>query len=254
MMTNQPMDLGGRLILLTGASAGIGRDTAVVLSGLGARLILAGRNEERLTETLGQLHGAGHVTSALDLSMPEQIPAWMKGLAEKEGPFQGMVHCAGKQLTMPARLLSAPALDDLLRTNLSSALMLAKGFCQKGCRSQGASLVYVASVMGLAGKPGLSAYSATKAALMGMVRSLALELVPDRIRVNCVAPAFVQTGMLDQIRNTLPPEQFDVLEKAHPLGFGRTEDVAHAIAFLLAETGRWITGTTLVVDGGYSAQ
>jgi NAD(P)-dependent dehydrogenase (short-subunit alcohol dehydrogenase family) len=108
--------------------------------------------------------------------------------------------------------------------------------------------------MGLAGKRDLSVYSASKAALSGMARSLAVELAPERIRVNCIAPAFVETGMLDELREFLPPEQFEAVEKAHPLGFGKPRDVANAIAFLVAATGRWITGTTLVLDGGYSAQ
>ena len=114
-------------------------------------------------------------------------------------------------------------------------------------------MVFVSSIAGLVGKPAISLYSASKAALSGLSKSLALELAPDRIRVNCVAPAFVETAMLNQLREMLLPEQFQALELAHPLGFGAPRDVAHAAAFLLADTGRWITGTTLVVDGGHSA-
>jgi NAD(P)-dependent dehydrogenase (short-subunit alcohol dehydrogenase family) len=248
------MDLTGRSVIVTGASSGIGRETAILLSSLNARIVLVGRNEERLRETLGRLHGTGHTISVFDLSATDQIVNWMKSLAAQSGPFHALVHAAGKQLTIPARLLSAAALDDLLRANLSSALMLARGFCQKGCRTAGASIVYISSIMGMVGKPGISAYSASKAALIGMTKSLAIELAPEKLRVNCIAPAFVQTEMLDQIRESLPAEQFAVLEQAHPLGFGTPRDIANAAAFLVAETGRWITGSTLVVDGGYSAQ
>lgn len=89
---------------------------------------------------------------------------------------------------------------------------------------------------------------------MGVAKSLAVELAPQRIRVNCVAPAFVRTEMLEGYRELVSQEQFEALERAHPLGFGTVRDVANAVAFLLAGTGRWITGSTLLVDGGYSAQ
>ena len=248
-----PMDLAGSLVLVTGASSGIGRETAILLSSLNARVVLVGRNEERLRETLRNLQGDGHTVSVFDLSSTEEIAGWMKQLVARTGPFKALVHAAGKQLTMPVRLVSGTAFDDLMRTNLTSAVMLTKTFCHKSCRTSGASIVYVSSVMGMVGKPGIAAYSASKAALMGMTRSLAIELAPD-VRVNCVAPAFVESEMLEQVRESLPAEQFAAMERAHPLGFGKPLDVAYAIAFLIAETGRWITGSTLTVDGGYSAQ
>jgi NAD(P)-dependent dehydrogenase (short-subunit alcohol dehydrogenase family) len=247
------MDLTDASVLVTGASSGIGRETAILLSRLNARVVLVGRNEARLQETLHSLDGAGHVISAFDLSATNEIAGWMKTLVSETGPLKALVHAAGKQLTMPMRMLSGPAFDDLIRTNLTSAAMLTRGFCQKSCRTANASVVYVSSVMGLVGKPGIAAYSASKAALIGMTRSLAVELAPE-VRVNCVAPAFVESEMLDQVRAALPPEQFEAMERAHPLGFGKPRDVANAIAFLISDTGRWITGTTLTVDGGYSAQ
>jgi NAD(P)-dependent dehydrogenase (short-subunit alcohol dehydrogenase family) len=102
-------------------------------------------------------------------------------------------------------------------------------------------------------RPGLTAYSTSKAALTGLARSLAVELARDRIRVNCVAPAWVRGEMTEQAFSNMTAEQVAQLEQAHPLGLGDPRDVAHAAAFLLADTGRWITGTTLLVDGGYTA-
>jgi 3-oxoacyl-[acyl-carrier protein] reductase len=248
------MDLTGSTVLVTGASGGIGREAAVLLSCLNARLVLTGRNRERLEETRALLAGQEHRIEAFDLAEIERIPQWVRALAAETGPLRGLVHAAGRQITSPIRFVAPQAAEDLFRTNVHSALMLARGFCQKDCHAPESSLVFISSAMGLVGKRDLSVYSASKAALIGMARSLAVELAPERIRVNCIAPAFVQTGMLDQLRDFLPPAQFEAVEKAHPLGFGTARDVANAIAFLVADTGRWITGTTLVVDGGYSAQ
>jgi len=248
------MSLTGSTVLVTGASRGIGRETAVLLSSLNARVVLVGRNRERLGQTLSSLSGEGHRVAAFDLARTEGIPQWFQSLASDMGPMNGLVHAAGKQFTMPVRFVTPQKTDELLRTNLSSAIMLVRAFCQKNCHAATSSLVFISSVVGLAGRPGISVYSASKAALIGLTKSLAVELAPERIRVNCIAPAFVQTEMLDEMRETLTPEQFKALEELHPLGFGTARDIANAVAFLLADTGRWITGSTLVVDGGYLAR
>jgi NAD(P)-dependent dehydrogenase (short-subunit alcohol dehydrogenase family) len=248
------MDLSGSTVLVTGASSGIGRETAIVLSSLNARVILTGRDRGRLEETFGRLSGEGHRIEPFDLARVEEIPNWLRTLARETGPWRGLVHSAGVQLTSPIRFVTQRNSEDLLRTNLQSAIMLMRGFANKDCRTAESSAVFVSSIAGLVGRPSLSVYGASKAALIGLARGLAVELAPQHIRVNCVAPGYVATEMLDQVREFLPPGEFEALERAHPLGFGTARDVANAVAFLLADTGRWITGSTLVVDGGYSAQ
>ena len=163
---NQPLDMSGRTVVVTGASAGIGRDTAVLLSQLGARVVLVGRNVERLNATAAQLAGAGHVVEAFDLSKLDEIPGWLKRLVEKVGELHGVVHCAGVQQTMPLRAATVGAAEDLMRVNVLAALMLAKGLRQKGVRAADASLVLVASVMGLVGAPGRAVYCASKGAII----------------------------------------------------------------------------------------
>ncbi len=249
-----PMDLSGRTILVTGASSGIGRETAVLLSQLNARLVLTARNEERLTATLSTLHNDGHRAEPFDLSRTEEIPKWVERVAAQTGPLYAIVHAAGKQAAIPIRFVTEERVDDLVRTNLYSSIMLARGFSQKNCYVPGGSLVFISSVTAFAAKPAISVYTATKSALLGMTKSLALELAPQQIRVNCVAPGFVDTEMLEAVRSVLTEQQVDELRSSHPLGFGTPRDVANSIAFLLAETGRWMTGSTLVLDGGYSAQ
>jgi NAD(P)-dependent dehydrogenase (short-subunit alcohol dehydrogenase family) len=253
-MAPNPMDLGGSTVLVTGASSGIGRETAVLLSSLNARVVLTGRNRERLDQTLSLLSGEGHRIEPFDLGRAEEIPKWFRSLAAAVGPFHGLVHCAGLQMTMPIRFVTHTGAEELLRTNVLSAIMLMRGFSQKDCHAAESSAVFLSSIAGLNGRPSTSVYAASKAALMGVAKSLAVELAPQRIRVNCVAPAFVRTEMLEGYRELVSKEQFEALERAHPLGFGTARDVANAVAFLLAGTGRWITGSTLLVDGGYSAQ
>lgn len=249
-----PLDMSGRLVLVTGASAGIGRDAASLLAELGARVILVGRNLDRLNDVAEKLTGQGHGVVPFDLNQLDEIPGWMKRLAEKTGELHGVVHCAGVQQTMPLRATTVKPAEDLMRVNVLAALMLAKGLRQKGVRATDASLVLVASVMGLVGAPGRAVYCASKGAIIAMTRALALELAAEKIRVNCVAPAFVKTEMLEELKSVTSNEQMAAVEARHPLGFGEPRDVSHSIAFLLSHASRWTTGTTLTVDGGYTAQ
>jgi NAD(P)-dependent dehydrogenase (short-subunit alcohol dehydrogenase family) len=206
-----------------------------------------------LAATLAALAGEGHIVESFDLDNVDRIPVWIKQLAERDGAFHGVVHSAGVLTTKPLKLLNVSDWEKALRINVVAASALAKGLRQRGVCAEGASLVLLSSVMGLTGQPGQSLYSATKGALISMSRSLALELAREKIRINCVAPAVVMVGMSEQLQQNVSPEQFAQITAMHPLGLGRGEDVANAVAFLLADTGRWITGTTLVVDGGYTA-
>lgn len=247
------LHLAGRSFLVTGASSGIGRETACFLSELGARVILIGRDRDRLDQTLRSLFGTGHSLEALDLSQTEKIPGWIKNLCIKEGPLSGLVHCAGIQNSMPLRVLNSADFESVYKINVIAAAMLIKGFRQKGCCTSSSSVVLVSSVMGIVGEAAISAYSSSKAAVLGLTRSLALELAREGIRVNCVVPGYVKTEMSEQAFLVLSPDQVSSIESKHPLGFGKPRDVAHAIAFLLADTASWITGSSLVVDGGYTA-
>jgi NAD(P)-dependent dehydrogenase (short-subunit alcohol dehydrogenase family) len=248
-----PMDLSGRLILVTGASAGIGRATARILARLNARVVLNGRDQGRLQQTLESLEGEGHVLAPFDLSQLDALPGWLKTLAGQQGPFHGLAHCGGVQALRPIRSFSQAFFDEILRTNLGSTLGLARAFRQKGCHTEPAAIVLVASTAGLKMSPGNIVYATAKAGVINAAKGLAIELLNDCIRVNCVAPAIVETELIERVRHTLTKEQYDHLIGLQPLGIGHPDDVGHAIAFLLAETGRWITGTTLAVDGGTTA-
>jgi NAD(P)-dependent dehydrogenase (short-subunit alcohol dehydrogenase family) len=249
-----PFDLTGRTVLVTGGSSGIGRETAVILSELGARVIVTGRNGAQLEATSERLAPGTHRLEPYDLAALDGIPDWVAGLAERYGPLDGLVHAAGIQKTIALRGLSVDALQQTFRTNLDSAIMLAKGFRQKGCCTTGSSIVFVSSIQGLLGTPGTAAYGASKAALIGVTRSLATELAREAIRVNCVAPGTVDSGMGNQMRRAIGEERFAAMLLQYPLGLGTARDVACAAAYLLSDAARWVTGQTLVVDGGFSAQ
>ena len=250
-----PLDLTGRTIVVTGASAGIGRSTATLLGGLGARVVLVGRNVERLNETARLLEGTPHRIAPFDLTRLDEIPQWLAGLADEVGPFSGLAHCAGIASLVPLRVLGIGHLDEVMRTNFYSAVVLTKEFSRKRLHAANSSIVLVASVAGMLAAPARSAYSASKGALIAFARSAAVELAKSGIRVNCVAPSYVRTDMYEKTANGLTPEQLTALVNAtQPLGLGTPLDVAHAIAYLIADTGRWITGSVLAVDGGYASQ
>ena len=248
------MDLSGRRILVTGGSSGIGRDTAIVLSKLKATLVVAGRKEEALAATLARLEGTGHRAAAFDLNQVDEIPKWIKQLAAESGPFHGLVHSAGLHAAIPLQVLTAKKLEELMRVNLTAAIMLTKGIRQLNCFVPGCSVVFLSSVLGLVGEAGLTAYGATKSGLAGATRSMALELAKQRIRVNAVAAGMVDSEMTQRFLEQIPEDNRAAIDAAHPLGMGETQDVAYGIAYLLADTARWVTGTMLVIDGGYTAR
>jgi NAD(P)-dependent dehydrogenase (short-subunit alcohol dehydrogenase family) len=247
------MDLSGKTVLVTGASSGLGKGITKLLAQLGAKVILVARSQQRLEAALGELEGEGHSAEAFDLGQTDAVPSWMSQVAQRHGMLHGLVHSAGVLTTKPLKIQVAADWEMAMRINVSAGAALAKGFRQKGVFDRAGSIVYLSSVMGLTGQPGQVLYSATKGALVAMTRSMALELARENIRVNCVAPAVVLAGMSEELERNVSPEQFVQITAMHPLGLGRPEDVAHAVAFLIADTARWITGITLTVDGGYTA-
>lgn len=251
-----PLSLDGRHYLITGASSGIGYSSATLLHRLGATLSLVDRDGDGLDGLRASL-GAGddvqvHVADLADIAAIDGLVA---RCVDAGGRLNGVVHCAGIQLIAPVRALQLEGWRRLFAVNTEAGLALGKAMASKKVYAgEHGSIVYLSSVMGSVGSAGAIPYSMSKAALNGLARSLALELAPRRVRVNCIAPGFVQTPLFDRTEKLWDEGQRKAVEDQHPLGFGQPEDIANAVAFLLADTGRWITGSVMVVDGGYLAR
>jgi NAD(P)-dependent dehydrogenase (short-subunit alcohol dehydrogenase family) len=243
---NTPFTLVGKTILVTGASSGIGQAVAVLAARLGARVLLTGRNEERLAATLTQLEGSGHRALPADLAQLEQLPAWVKTLDQ----LDGFASCAGANQWRTFKFIDHAYLRRLSVINLEAPILLTNELVKQRKLNPGAALVYIASIAGLACTPGNAVYAATKAGLIAAARIAAVELAKQSIRVNCVSPGMVKTPMTEQMMANLTSELRAADEKHYPLGYGESEDVAAAAAYLLSPAARWATGLNLILDGG----
>jgi NAD(P)-dependent dehydrogenase (short-subunit alcohol dehydrogenase family) len=246
--------LKGMTYLVTGASSGIGKATAQLLSNCGARVVVNGRDENRLQATVAEMSGAHHIVAASALESADQTNDWLKGVIEQSGPLSGVFHCAGIELIRPVRMIKQVQLNDILGSSLFAAFGIARALSSKNGLLDGSSLVFMSSVAGTTGQVGMSAYSAAKAAIDGMVRSLACEFSNRKIRVNSIAAGAVRTAMHDRLTKGSGDEATLAYEQSHLLGFGDVEDVAQAALYLLSPASRWVTGTTMYVDGGYTVR
>ena len=249
------IDLTGKHILVTGASSGIGRAIAITCSALGARVIGVGRDKARLEETGQELKGEGHLLTSVDLVDAAAVSAFMDELKEKGIRLDALVHAAGISGTHPLQVINDEKLSQFIDTNITAAIRITQAVTKKAVFSaDGGAIVWLTSVMAHAGESGKSLYALTKGALTAASRSLAIELAPRKIRVNCIAPGVVQTPMVASAYYSQDEEMLNRIKSLHPLGLGKPEDVANAAAFLVSPASAWITGTTIVVDGGYLAR
>ena len=239
---------------MTGASSGIGRATAILAGNFGARVALFGRNEEALRATLARMGGTGHSIFTHDTDDLDGISARVREAAAELGGLDSLVHCAGVHSAVPLKTIGSEEVMRLLHTNIASAVMFAKAFRAKQIPKRGPSIVLLSSAVGIVGQSGVSVYSATKGAIITLTKSLALELAREGIRVNCVAPGVVVTEMTSRLRARVGEEAFALIEAQHPLGLGEPDDVAKGVMYLVSDAARWVTGTSLVIDGGYTAQ
>ena len=254
-MSNNPFSLEGKTIVVTGASSGIGRQCAISCSQMGARVVLIARNEQRLAETFSQLNDEGHLSIPIDLTDFDVLKEKVKEIVSAVGPIDGLVNCAGISTTLPLKLMDSQKMDEFFHFNVFSAIELTRHFCQMGnVKKEGASFIFLSSIMGMVGDKGKSLYSMTKGALLSAVRSLACEYALKKIRFNAISPGAIFTPINQDLPHMKDPEARAALEAKHLLGLGETTDIANACVYLLSDASRWVTGQNLIVDGGYMAR
>jgi NAD(P)-dependent dehydrogenase (short-subunit alcohol dehydrogenase family) len=243
-----------RWVVVSGASSGIGRAIGVHLASLGARVVLMGRNVQRLQETAAQIGAADRsVVCPLDLADLAGIAPALRVVATRTGRLYGLCHAAGLSMTLPLSATKPERVRSIMDVNFQAGLELSRVFVERSVLSEdGGSVLWISSVYAHVGAPGQIAYCATKGAIAAAVRAMALELAPRRVRVNSVSPGMVKTAMTDAAASGMTAEQWSRIEALHPLGTGDVQDVARAASFLLDPLNTWITGTDMVIDGGYS--
>lgn len=231
--------LEGKTILVTGASSGLGRQIAISCAERGARIVLTGRDAGRCADTYRQLQGEGHVSVQVDLTDAQG----REQLLQASQNINGLVHCAGIQKHCPIRQLTEQGMTDMYSVNFLAPVMLTQRLLQTNAIAPQSSIVFMLSTAAHIGTPGVGPYSAMKSALLGIIRCLSMEQAKRKIRVNGVSPSAVVTPIWDAA-------QLEAQKKRHPLGLGTPDDVANAVVYLLSDASRWVTGTSLVMDGG----
>lgn len=249
-MEYNPFSLRNKTILITGASSGIGRTTAIECSRLGATLFLTGRNEDRLKETFSCLEGEGHQLFVADLKEEEDIDRLVDSLPI----INGCVNNAGVASPLPTQFISKTSLEDVFQSNTFSGILLTQKMVKKKKLTKPSSVVFTSSISGtLVCYPGGSSYGASKGAIHGFIKGAAIDLASKGIRLNSVNPGMINTEILKD--GAVTDEQIRADIQKYPLKrYGKAEEVAWAIIYLLSDASSWTTGANITVDGGYTLQ
>lgn len=251
MVHYNPFSLEGKNILVTGASSGIGKATAIECARLGAHVIVTARNEERLADTLLVLDtscGQQHKSVIADLLMVEDV----ENLIVAIDKVDGIVLCSGKGLTLPFLFSTREKFDDIFETNFYAPVELIRLLFKKKQINKKASIVILTSLGGTEIYSGGNCiYGASKAALNSIMKFCAKEFAPRKVRVNSVCPGMVDTPLIH--RGTVSEEQLLEDIQRYPLKrYGRPEDIAYCVVYLLSDASSWMTGSSIVIDGGIS--
>lgn len=243
-----PFSLENKKILVTGASSGIGKAIAIECSKMGARVIITGRNEERLAETYKELVGEHPAYIVADLTKEEDI----ERLVALTDSLNGLVNCAGLTIPKPFKFLQESDIETVMTVNFNAPLLLTQRLVKKKKLEKGASVVFISSISGTkVSAIAESIYSASKGAVNGLCKGLALELAPQQIRVNTIVPGIIETSIFSD--GAITEEQLQQNMAKYPLKrYGKPEEVAYAVVYLLSGASGWVTGSNLLIDGGYT--
>lgn len=245
MTTFNPFTLEGKTILVTGASSGIGRGIAIACSKMGATVIINGRNEQRLAETMTEMQGEENLSLAADLSDSNSLT----GMVSRLPKLDGIVHCAGIGQRVLCKQLQEADLDTMMDVNFKAPVMLQTEILKQKKINKGASIVFIASIASDSPSIGNAVYSASKGAIISYANCLALELAPRLIRVNCILPAMIWTDLI--LKGGITEEELKEDEKKYPLKrYGKPEDIANLSIYLLSNAAAWMTGSSIKITGG----
>lgn len=239
-----PFTLEGKTILVTGASSGIGRATAIQCARLGARLVITGRNADRLAETFSQLEGEGHIQLTADLTRQDDID----NLVAQVPALHGLVNNAGQNNIVMVNYIEQSDLDEVYQANVFAPILLTKALLKGRKIQKGGSIVFTSSISATLSAPASGIYASSKAAITSFMRTCAIELGSRRIRANAVLPGTIETSLGI---GALPDEMIARDKELYALKrYGTPQDVAYGIIYLLSDASAWVTGTSLVIDGG----
>lgn len=240
-----PFSLEGKIVLITGASSGIGRGIAVICSRMGATMLISGRNEERLKETFLQLEGEGHQILVADLTSKNEI----NYICDIMPKVDGIVHCAGIGQRKLCRQLEDTDINSVMNINFKAPVLLQTTILQKKKINKGGSIVFVASMASHSPSIGNAIYSASKGAIISYANCLEVELAPRDVRVNCISPAMVWTDLI--LQEGISREELEEDEKRYPLKrYGSPEDIANLAVYMLSDASSWMTGSNVEISGG----
>lgn len=248
------MEFKNKQYLVTGVTSGLGKAIAEDLLLKGAIVLGIGRDFSKIDSSEVFSENEKFTFIKVDLTDVNSIEGFINKFCVKNNKFDGFVHCAGKEETIPIRIYDTEKVESLFKVNVYAGIELIKIFSKKKNSNNKASLVLLSSVMGELGQPGKVGYCASKAAVLGAVRASSLELTKRKIRVNAVSPGVVNTPMTKKLFEALSQDSIDEIINMHPLGLGEISDVVPLIIFLLSNQSKWITGQNFKIDGGYSIQ
>jgi NAD(P)-dependent dehydrogenase (short-subunit alcohol dehydrogenase family) len=233
-------DIKNKVILITGASSGIGKELAIQCSKLGAKVIITGRNEERLKETISNSTNI-EASYVVDLLSEDNIV----NLVQQFPQLDGVIFCAGVVEYSAIKSINYKRINNIMSINFDSQVLLTQQLIKNKKLNHSSSLIYISSIASKIGVIGTAMYASSKSALNAFVRVAASELSSQNIRVNSICPGIILTPMGENAQS-----MNNNIEKDYPLGLGTTKDIIGPCVFLLSEAGRWITGTEMILDGG----
>jgi NAD(P)-dependent dehydrogenase (short-subunit alcohol dehydrogenase family) len=246
-MEYNPFSLRNKTVLITGASSGIGAATAILCAKMGAKLIITARNKERLKMVLSQLDEIGHQMILADLTNDKDI----ENMVAEIPSLDGIVHNAGISKMTPVKFLNKDIIEETVKTNFYAPVLITKNILKKKKLNRMASVVFISSISSFFAEIANSMYASSKGALNSFARVLALEMAPQRARVNSIQPGMVKTSLIQNGELTM--EQLAEDEKRYPLGrYGKPEDIAGLVVYLLSDVSEWMTGNIINIDGGIS--